>query len=369
MSTYPYSLTAQKSAKKSALSIPLRKRISKKMIMSFTRDLSIMLSARMLLIESLHILAQQNRNEAFGEMLRNIINQLKSGISLADCLRRYPKYFNNFYTSLVEVGQLTGELNQMLTRVSQYLEKIHELKRKLIQALTYPSLIIGVAILSLSFIMFYVIPTFATIFKDFNSELPWLTLVILNISVSVKDNVLYILLIFLTGILFINRIKGKPKFQLILNSIILNIPIIGGLTRKNYISQFCRTLGTLLSSGVSLLQSLDIAAKASNNYYIRKDIQNMKFFASKGEKLTRSLQQSKIFPLMVTQMIAVGEETAELPYMLIKISDHYDKEIDAAIETLSSVLEPIIIIFLGIVIGTVLISIYLPLFNMTNIMP
>ncbi|NIR65875.1 MAG: type II secretion system F family protein [Gammaproteobacteria bacterium] len=346
----------------------LRRRIPGKVVNNFTRDLSIMLNARMMLVDSIRILSQQTSNNAFRHILEQTGRRLQSGTSLADCLRNYPKVFSSFYVNLVEVGELSGKLDEMLSRVAAYLEKMSDLKRKLIQALTYPALVIGVAVLSLSFIMLYVIPTFENIFRDFNSQLPVPTLVVMSISGFIQTYLLHILLILAALLLLVKYSKSFERIRILADSLILHIPLLGEMIRKNHISQFCRTLGTLLESGISLLAALEIASKSTRNFHIRQDILNMKYFATKGEKLTRSLRRSKIFPLMVTQMIAVGEETAELPFMLIKIADFYDKEIDSAIDTLASVIEPVVIVLLGVIIGAILVSIYLPLFNMTNVM-
>jgi type IV pilus assembly protein PilC len=321
------------------------------------------------LLDSIQILIRQGGDERFNTILKNILSRLKGGASLSSCLKTYPGIFSNLYVSLVEVGELTGRLADMLGRISAYLEKIADLKRKLLQAMTYPALVILVAIFSLSFVLYYVIPTFSTMFRDFGSELPWLTLVVLQLSHLLRDYTAFILMGILLILFTMYRMKDRPGFQRLSSKIVLNLPVLGELIRKNYITQFCRTLGTLLGSGVSLLRALDVVLVSVNNYHICQDIQKMKFFVTKGEKLTHSLGQSNVFPLMVIQMISVGEETAELPFMLQKIADHYDKEVDNAIETLSSVIEPLVIILLGVIIGTILISIYLPLFNLTNIMP
>lgn len=345
-----------------------RKKIPAKALVHFTRDLAIMLNARMMLVESMSILARQDTHHGFQKMVEKIGEQLKGGAAFADCLRPYPRVFNAFYINLVEVGELTGALGEMLNRVAVYLEKIADLKRKLIQALTYPVLVIGVAVASLSFIMLYVIPTFSGIFRDFNAELPWPTLVVLSISKFIQTHLFHFFVGLFMLVLFVRYSQSVEKIRRFRDGVVLKLPLLGELVRKNHISQFCRTLGTLLEGGVSLLKALDIASRSTENHYIRQDILSMKHFASKGEKLTRSLQKSHIFPLMVTRMLAVGEETAELPFMLLKISDFYDKEIDSAIETLASVIEPIVIVVLGVIIGAILISIYLPLFNMTEVM-
>ncbi len=347
----------------------VQRRIVKRHLSGLTRDLSIMLSARLHLIDSLQLLVFQSKNKILKSILESLLNKIKGGSAFAETLRTYPYLFSDFYVNLVEVGELTGKLDEMLDRISIYLEKMSDLKKKLMQAMTYPLIIISVALASLSFILFYVIPAFSGIFREFNSQLPTITVYVLNTSNFLKNNIPVFLLTVLIVLFLINRFKTHPRFQIFWNRIIISIPFIGGLVRKNYISSFCRTLGTLLESGISLLHALDITAQSSQNYFVRRDILTMKYYASKGEKLTHALNQSNVFPLMVIQMIAVGEETAELPFMLSKIAAHLEKELDSSIETLSSVIEPVIIVVLGIIIGLILISIYLPLFNLSSVMP
>lgn len=346
----------------------LRRSVSRKLVHHFTRDLSIMLKARMLLIDSIDILARQNNDSRFQRILDHIADRLRNGAAFADALRAYPEVFDHFYVNLVEVGELTGQLPDMLSRIAGYLDKVANLKRKLIQALTYPALVIGVALCALSFILLYIIPTFSDIFRDFDAQLPWPTQVIIAVSSFFQENIFYLLS---GGVALAMLLKYARSFlaaRIFFDNLVLGIPLLGGLVRKNYISHFCRTLGTLLHSSISLLQALEIAARATRNYHIGKDIEQMKRFAARGEQLTASLHASRVFPLMVTRMIAVGEETAELPAMLIQISDLYDQEMDSMIETLASVIEPVIIVLLGLIIGAILVSIYLPLFNMSNIM-
>jgi type IV pilus assembly protein PilC len=346
-----------------------RRKVPRKIFNNFTRDLSILHNARILLADSIDILSQQINHQKFKKVLRQISIRLKSGASLSETFRLHPEIFDSFYLNLVEVGEVTGSLDEMLSRLAIYQEKIADLKRKLIQALTYPALVILVALVSLTFILLYVIPTFSGIFKDFDAQLPWPTLVLIGFSDFLKDNSLFILL-FITGLIFLVRYsKSLQRIQVMWDNFVLKLPVLGSMVTKNYISQFCRTLGTLLESGISLLTALDIASRTTRNHHIRKDILQMKYFAEKGEKLTRSLHQSEVFPVMVTQMIAIGEETAELPGMLIKIAEYYDKEIDSSIEILGSIIEPVMIVILGIIIGAILISIYLPLFNLANVMP
>ena len=291
------------------------------------------------------------------------------GHNFCNSLLIFPKVFTPYYLNLVEVGELTGKLGEMLYRISVQLEKISDLKRKFIQAMTYPVLIITVAVLSVGFVLYYVIPTFSSIFLDFEAQLPWITQFVLSISTFFKRNALYLTLSVILGCSVIYKIRDFHLFREKSDRIIFQIPLVGNLVRKKYISYFCRTLGTLLSCRITMTTSLQTVSKSVTNLELRKDIQQMIYFIKKGDKLTRSLHHSRVFSYMVIQMITVGEETAELPEMLLKISEYYDKELDNTLDMLSSVVEPVIILFLGLIIGLILVSIYLPLFNMSGFIP
>ena len=342
--------------------------VPRKIVTRFTRDLAIMLAARMLLVQSIAVLARQSGHRNFTLLLRHVQRRLENGAMLADCLRIYPLVFGRFYIHLVEVGEVTGRLDEMLARIAGYREKIAELQRKFVQAMTYPALVIGVALLAVGFIMIYVIPTFADIFRDFNAELPWSTRQIFRFSRFLQRN--FILLVFgLTAVVLGGYFLQKhPRLRSRLDGWSLLLPLAGEWIRKHHISQFCYTLGMLMESGISLLDGLDIAARSSSNTHIRREVLKMRQYVSAGEQMATSLAASRIFPLMVTRMLAVGEETAALPTMLIRIAELYDRELDSTIETLASVVEPLVILLLGLIIGMVLMSIYLPLFNMSSIM-
>lgn len=347
---------------------PAGMRVPRKIVTRFTRDLAIMLAARIPLVQSIAVLARQSGHRNFTWLLQHIQRRLENGTIYTDCLRAYPFVFDRFYVHLVEVGEVTGRLDEMLARIAGYREKIAELQRKFVQALTYPSLVVGVALLAVGFIMVYVIPTFAEIFRDFNAELPWSTRQVFRISRFIQRHAIlwmFGLPVLVAGMRFLHK---HPRFRNGIDGGYLHLPLVGAWIRKHHISQFCYTLGMLLESGISLLDSLDIAARSSNNSHIRREILKMRQYVSAGEQMSASLAASRIFPLMVTRMLAVGEETAALPAMLIRIAELYDRELDSTVETLASVVEPLVILLLGLIIGMVLMSIYLPLFNMSSVM-
>lgn len=343
-------------------------RLPGKVLLQFTRDLGIMLNAGMQLVESIRILAEQHSHQRLRELLAEITNRLNSGAAFHETLRNHPQIFSEFYCQLVAVGEMTGKLAEMLERVAAYLEKIADLKRKLVQAMTYPALVIAVALTALIFIMQFVIPAFAEIFADFDAPLPFPTRIIIAISNWVGEYLWGFPVALLLMFLLYRRAWKNDKLRYFFEGLLLLIPFIGGLIRKNHIARFCRTLGTLLESRIPLLGALDIARQAAGNHLVAADIRLMHSSAQKGGNLAAALQHSKIFPMMVIRMIAVGEETAELPAMFLRIADYYEKEIDSSIETLASVIEPVMIVILGGIIGVILISIYLPLFNLSTVM-
>ncbi|MGH1364872.1 MAG: type II secretion system F family protein [Calditrichia bacterium] len=335
----------------------------------FTRELSVLLKARLQLTESLEMLQEQAGNKALREILRGVAKKVQSGASLAEGLRAYPKTFDTFLCSLVEVGELTGTLPQMLTRVAAYQQKMANLKRKFVQSMTYPLLVIGVAFSALTFIVMFVLPTFAGLFREFDAKLPWLTRTLMTISQFVNTHGL-IMAVSLLMLLFLMHWALKQKaFRDRLDKWMLAAPLIGNTIRKNLLAQFCRTMGTLLESGVAFLPALDVAERTLTNSVMRSELQKIRRLAGRGGSIAASLDNSEIFPISLARIIGVGEETAELPAMLLQVADSYDEDLDAAVELLGSIIEPVMIVVLGIIIGVILISIYLPLFNMSTIMP
>lgn len=328
-----------------------------------------MLEAKISLVRIFEIMILQTDSVVLKKILQDVKKKVQGGGSLAEGFARYPNTFSQFYLSMVRVGEMTGRLDYMLVRVAIYLEKMNELRRKLIQSLSYPSLVIMVALAAVSFLLTYVVPTFADMFRDFDAQLPAITVALMSISDFIRSYFFVIFIVIINLVLGTRYYIHTPKGKKQLDSLNLNLPITGGLVKKNYISRFSRTLSILLESGIPLLEALKVCAESMSNSVVQQEIKRMQHFAEKGEMLTHSLSRSQVFPVMVTQMISVGEETAEMDKMLRRVADYYDSEIDAALTTLSSVFEPLIIVFLGIILGTILIALYMPLFNLVNIVP
>jgi len=336
---------------------------------AFTRQFAAMVEAKIPLLQILDILSVQADNEKIKKMFLQIAKDVRAGRTLTEALSRFPDIFSAFYLNMIRVGEMTGRLDYMLNRIAIYLEKMNTLRRRLIQALSYPTLVILVAIGAVSFILTYVVPAFADMFRDFDAQLPTITIFLMKFS-SFLVNRLWVVLLMLTGLIFIAQYYFKTeKGKLFKDSFVLIMPISGKILKMNYISRFSRTLSILLESGIPMLEALKVTADSIPNLVVRREIMQMFYFAEKGERLTRPILKSKIFPIMVTQMLIVGEETAQLDRMLAKVADFYDDEIEAMLNNLSSILEPLIIIILGIILGTILIALYMPLFDLVNVIP
>lgn len=342
-------------------------RISNRTILRFTRDLTILLKARMTLQECLILLVHQERNLHFKNLQKSLINSLESGQSFSESLAEFPRLFDQFYINLIRVGELTGRLDDMLLRISAYLGKIDDVKRKAIQALSYPLLVILISILCVGFLLIYVIPTFSEIFREYEADLPWITRLIIWISNLISGNVSYLILSGLLIILFFKIVKMSKSLSKKLNYLIFAFPFFGKILKKYEIFQFSHTLHTLLENGISMVQSLEILYLTAKSYYLKNDINQMKIFIMRGEKVCDSLIHSKIFPMAVAQILAIGEESGELSLVLEKLADHLGKEIDSSVEFYSNIIEPVLILVIGSIVGLILLSIYLPLFNISSI--
>jgi type IV pilus assembly protein PilC len=335
----------------------------------FTRQFSAMVEAKITLVQILDILSRQMENEKFASILKKIKNDVQDGKTLTEAFGRYPQVFSTFYLNMIRVGEMTGRLDYMLSRVAVYLEKMNALRRSLIQALSYPALVALVAFAAVAFLLMYVVPSFAEMFRDFDKELPVITVILLKLSRFITERFWLILILLLTAGFGIRYYFSTPKGRRYRDLLSLKLPISGSIIRKNFVSRFSRTLSILLESGIPMLEALEVTANSISNVVVKQEIQQMHYFAEKGDLLTRSIQKSKIFPLMVSQMITVGEETARLDHMLAKVANFNDDEIEASLKNLTSILEPLIIVILGIILGVILIALYMPLFDMVNIVP
>jgi type IV pilus assembly protein PilC len=326
-----------------------------------------MIEARLSLTKSLEILMSQIQNNKFRNIVEDILAQVKGGTSFARSLSFHRNVFSNLYINMVNVGEVAGVLDLTLNRLAAHLEKIATLKRKLMTAMSYPAVIILVAIGAITFLLTAIVPTFADMFHDFGAELPMLTRLIIDIGEGVKSYGIFFIIFFVVAILFIRRYTETGTGKLLKDKLLLLLPLWGNFLKKILISRFCRTLGTLLESGVSLLEALEVAAGISGNKVFEIEIHQMKQYATRGGFIADSVLNSTIFPPIVSQMMHVGEETAKLEVMSHKIADFYDEEVNATIDTLTSIIEPVIIVFLGIILGGTVVAMYLQIFNLMDV--
>ena len=333
----------------------------------FTRQFGTMIDAGLPLVQCLDIQANQASNKAFKEILSNIKNDVEQGSTFADALRKHPKPFDQLYVNLVAAGEVGGILDTILNRLSVYLEKAEALRRKVKGAMIYPSTILVVAIGVILLLLVKVIPVFEKMFDDFGGTLPGPTQVVVNISAWLQDYILTLLgVTAFVVVAFLQAKKRLPKFAFFMDGVALKIPIFGSLLKKVAVSRFTRTLGTMISSGVPILDALEICAKTAGNRVIEAALMKTRAAISEGRTIAEPLAAAGVFPGMVVQMIAVGEATGAMDAMLAKIADFYDDEVDAAVDALTSLMEPFMMVFLGGTIGAILMAMYLPIFKIAE---
>jgi type IV pilus assembly protein PilC len=348
------------------ISLPTRKKVPQRSIAIFTRQLATMIDAGLPLVQSLDILSSQQENKTFKKIIREIREDVEGGSTFAGALKKHPSIFDDLYTNLVVAGEEGGILDNILTRLSNYIEKAEALKKKVKSAMIYPAIIVSVAILVVIILMIFVIPVFETMFKSAGQSLPLPTLIVLTMSKIIKK---YIVVIIPLAILFVYLFRKFYKTEAgktLVDRLLLKVPVFGMLLKKVSVARFARTLGTLVSSGVPILDGLLIVSKTAGNRTIETAILNARASIREGETIAEPLGRSGIFPPMVIQMISVGESTGALDSMLSKIADFYDDEVDVAVSNLTSLLEPFLMVFLGVVIGGVVIAMYLPIFQMAS---
>ncbi|MFH0839942.1 MAG: type II secretion system F family protein [Candidatus Omnitrophota bacterium] len=344
-----------------------RKSINIDDMVIFSRQLATMVDAGIPLVGALDILGEQMENKTFSEVILNVRDNVETGSSLSEALSKYPKTFSTLFVNMVKAGESSGMLDEILDRVATYLEKTSILQKKIKSALIYPAVITFMAAVITIILLVKVIPVFKDIFAGFGAALPRPTQVLIEISDFLRKYFVFgigflAIMIFLF-IRYINTEKGRLRFD----TITLTMPIFGILLRKVAVSKFTRTLSTLVKSGVPILSSLEIVGKTSGNKLIEKAVVSIRSSIREGENIAEPLAKSKVFPPMVVRMISVGEQTGELEKMLSKIADFYDAQVDAAVTGLTSMIEPLIIAFLGIVIGTIVICMFLPIFKISTI--
>lgn len=339
------------------------KRVKKVQISRFTRQFATMIGAGLPMVQCLEILSQQSESAELRKVISQVKESVQAGTTLAEALSKHKKIYDDLYVNMVDAGEIGGALDTILIRLAAYREKADALVRKVKGALIYPAVIFIVAIGVTTAMLTFIVPVFAKLFSGLGAELPGPTKFVLGLSYFLRSN-------FITGLIFLVLLaigfrfySRTDKGRLLIDKILLKLPLIGELLRKSAISRFTRTLGTLISSGVSILEALDITAKTAGNKVIQNAIKKSVISIAEGETITQPLKETGVFPPMVTQMISVGEKTGGLDDMLNKIADFYEEEVDAAVSAITSIIEPVVIIFMGVIVGGILISMYLPMFD------
>ncbi len=340
-------------------------KVKNKELAVFTRQFSVMIDAGLPLVQCLEILAQQQENKTFQKILTGVRGSVEGGATLSSSMKQYEKVFDPLYYNMVEAGETGGILDTILQRLSTYIEKNVKLKRAVKSAMIYPAAVLSIAGGVIALLLWKVVPIFVTLFAGLGAALPLPTRIVIGLSNFVGSIYGLLIVVFIAGGAFAMKVwYGTPQGRLAIDTGLLKLPIIGMLLRKIAVARFTRTLGTLISSGVPILEGLDITAKTSGNAVVERAIQKTRKAVEAGRSLVDPLKETEVFPGMVTQMIAVGEQTGAMDAMLQKIADFYEDEVDAAVKDLLTLMEPVMIMFLGIVVGGIVISMYLPLFSL-----
>ncbi len=344
--------------------------VTDKDIVVFTRQFSTMISAGLPLIQCLEILSTQSENVEFQKTIATVKVDVEGGATFADALKKHPKVFDELYSNMVHAGEVGGLLDTILSRLAKHIEKAVKLKAKIKSAMIYPIAIMGVAVIVISVLMIFVIPIFAQMFLEMSGGkvgLPGPTQLVIDISDFLRSNILYIIAGVVAMGYGIKRYYASEKGRIVMDRMFLKVPVMGDLIRKSSVAKFTRTLGTLITSGVPILDGLAITAKTSGNKIVEQTILQARQSISEGKTVAEPLSKGNVFPKMVTHMIAVGETTGALDAMLGKIADFYEDEVDTAVDALTSLLEPMMMVFLGTIIGFIVIAMYLPIFKMAAV--
>ena len=332
----------------------------------FTRQMSTIINSGIPLTQGLDIIADQIKNRRFKEIINGVSNDVKSGLSLEDALRKHPDAFSELYVNMAVAGEKSGNLPDILSRLAKYMEREASVKGKITSAMTYPLVVISVAITITGFILYKVVPTFANLFKDLGAELPLPTQLVVAASDLIVNNIIFIVLGIVGGIFFLRNYYKTYRGRRVLDGILLKMPVMKELLIKGAVARFSRTLSTMISSGIDLLVGLEITARTSGNSIIEDAIMETRNMVTQGRSLSESILGFKVFPSMLGQMVKVGEDTGSLDEMLSKIADFYEEEVDRAVDTLMSLIEPLMITLLGVLIGGIVVALYLPMFSLVQ---
>lgn len=363
----PTTISEKKGFSLNDIKIPgLGKKITTKDLVIFSRQFATMIDAGLPLVQCLDILSSQQPNPEFKRILFDVKSSVEGGATFADSLRKHPKVFDDLYVNLIAAGEVGGILDTILNRLSGFLEKSEKLKGKIKSAMTYPVVVILIACLVVSGLLIWVVPIFQDMFAGFGQALPAPTQIVVNMSNALK-NYWYLIGGSIAGIIIgLKRLYKTTKGRRAMDAIFLKLPVLGDLIRKTAVARFTRTLGTMISSGVPILEALDIVSRTAGNVIIEEGVMKARVSLSQGKTLAEPLIETKVFPGMVTQMIAVGESTGALDAMLSKIADFYEDEVDEAVDALTSLIEPMLMAFLGVVVGGLVIALYLPIFSLAG---
>ncbi|MEX5218206.1 MAG: type II secretion system F family protein [Nitrospiraceae bacterium] len=359
----------ERAAKAGKFKLSLGSGLTDKDLVVFTRQFGTMINAGLPLIQCLDILATQSENKVLRETVADVKNHVESGSTFSDALRKHPKVFDDLYVNMIHAGEVGGLLDTILTRLAKHIEKAMKLKGQIKSAMVYPIAILGVAVIVIAVLMVWVIPIFAKMFAEMSGGkvgLPGPTQLVIDISNFFQSYIVYIVIALAAGIYGTKRYYNTANGRVVIDRLLLKLPIFGDIIRKAAVAKFTRTLGTLITSGVPLLEGLGICAKTSGNKVIEEALLGARISISSGKTISEPLAKSQVFPKMVTHMISVGESTGALDAMLGKIADFYEDEVDQAVAAMTSLLEPIMMVVLGTIIGFIVIAMYLPIFTMAS---
>jgi type IV pilus assembly protein PilC len=355
--------------KASSLNINLfKKGVSQGEVAIFTRQFSVMLDAGLPLVQCLDAMGQQNPNSTFKEVLEQIRGDVESGSTLSEAMAHHPKVFDSLYTNMIAAGEAGGILDTILQRLAQFIEKIVKLKQALRSALVYPAVILSIAVIVVGIILWKVVPVFRTLFEGFNIELPLLTRIVIAASNILESYFILFVVFFFIASAGLKAYYATNKGRHLIDAMLLRVPVIGEVFRKIAVARFTRTLATLLSSGVPILECMDITARTSGNAILEDAVKQIRKFIEEGKTMAEPMKQSKFFPTMVVQLVSVGESTGEMDTMLIKVADYYEDEVDVIVASLLTILEPIMLVVLGTLVGGIVIAMYMPLFKLIQVL-
>lgn len=356
-------LAKQKSYEKQAK----RKKIKLEELTVFTQQIAAMLEAGLPLVSALEALEEQTESPVFQIIIRNVKNEVSAGRSFSDACRDYPRAFPNLFVSMVAAGEASGNLAEILEKTSSYFEDTVKLMKQVKGALVYPAVVIGLAIILVNVLLVFVIPVFADMFKDFGAELPKPTQFLIGLSDFLKSYIIFLIAGLVGVFMLIKRFCATPKGRVLKDKLIIKLPVVGELTRKVNLSRFCRTYAILMRSGVPILKTLDIVASASGNSYVERACKNISNHISAGGQVSDIVAEDPYFPPMIKHMSRAGEQTGNVDGMLVKVADFYDAEVETLVAALTSLMEPLLITFLGVVIGGIVMAMFLPIFQLSSV--